>query len=43
MLHTAQVRVEERQVDMIWRGAVRHPGLDWLPEMTRLAAEVIWP
>ena len=43
VLHTAQVRVEERQVDMIWRGAVRHPGMEWLPEMTHLAAEVLWP
>lgn len=43
VLHTAQVRVDEQQVDMIWRGAVRHPGMDWLPEMTRLVAEVVWP
>jgi hypothetical protein len=43
VLHTLQVRVEERQLDVIWRGSVRHPGLDWLPELTRLVAEVTWP
>ena len=43
VLHTTQVRVEERQVDMNWRGAVRHSGLGWLPEKTTLVAEVAWP
>ena len=43
VLHTAQVRVEERRLDMIWRGAVRHPGIEWMPEMKRLVAEVVWP
>jgi hypothetical protein len=43
VLHTVQVRVEERQLDLIWRGSVRHPGMDWLPELTRLVAEVVWP
>jgi len=43
VLHTAQVRADDWQLDMIWRGAVRHPGIDWLPTMTRLDVEVVWP
>ncbi len=39
-LHTVCVRAERAQVDLIWRGALVHPGLDWLPQMTRLHAEV---
>jgi len=40
-LHTVCVRLEEKQVDLVWRGAHPYPGLDWLPEMKRLKAEVI--
>jgi hypothetical protein len=39
-LHTVCVRSDDMQVDLIWRGAHRHPGLDWLPKMKRLHAEV---
>lgn len=39
-LHTVCVRLEEMQVDLVWRGAHPYPGLDWLPEMKKLAAEV---
>ena len=31
-LHTVLIRLEERQVDLVWRGAVAYPGPDWLPE-----------
>jgi hypothetical protein len=41
--HTACVRVADRQLDMIWRGALRYPGVEWLPQMKRLTAEVVWP
>jgi hypothetical protein len=40
VLHTVCVRVEERQVDLIWRGAHAYPGVRWLPQMKRLQAEV---
>jgi hypothetical protein len=30
-LHTVLIRLEERQVDLVWRGAVGYPGPDWLP------------
>jgi hypothetical protein len=39
-LHTVCLRLEEMQVDLVWRGAHRYPGLDWLPEIKKLAAEV---
>jgi hypothetical protein len=35
-LHTVQIRMEDRQVDLVWRGAVPYSGMDWLPEMKRL-------
>jgi hypothetical protein len=41
-LHTVCVRLEEMQVDMVWRGAHPYPGWDWLPEMTKLDAGVRW-
>jgi len=35
-LHTVMIRMEERQVDMVWRGAVPYPGTDWLPKMKKM-------
>jgi hypothetical protein len=43
VLHTACVRVADRQLDMIWRGALRYPGVEWLSQLKRLTAEVVWP
>ena len=39
-LHTVSVRVEDLEVDLIWRGALAYEGYDWLPQMKRLHAEV---
>ncbi|MEO7242696.1 MAG: DUF2169 domain-containing protein [Variovorax sp.] len=36
LLHTVLIRMEERQVDLIWRAAVPYPGRDWLPQMRKL-------
>lgn len=36
VLHTVCIRLEEMQIDLVWRGAHEYPGLDWLPEMKRL-------
>jgi hypothetical protein len=36
VLHTAQIRMEEREVDMVYRGAVPYPGPDWLPQMRKM-------
>ncbi|MEJ8845044.1 DUF2169 domain-containing protein [Variovorax rhizosphaerae] len=35
VLHTVQVRLEEREVDLVWRAAVPYPGRDWLPQMRK--------
>jgi hypothetical protein len=40
-LHTVCVRLEEMQVDLVWRGSQPYPGLEWLPEMKKMAAEVL--
>jgi hypothetical protein len=38
VLHTVFIDGDARQVDLIWRGALQYPGVDWLPEMKRLVA-----
>jgi hypothetical protein len=40
ILQTVCIRPDDMQVDIIWRGVHPYPGLDWLPEMNRLHAEV---
>jgi hypothetical protein len=39
-LHTVCIRVAERQVDLVWRGAHEYPGQDWLPEMKKMIAQI---
>jgi hypothetical protein len=39
-LHTVMIRMDDREVDLVWRGAVSYPGPDWLPEMHKLDCEV---
>jgi hypothetical protein len=34
------IHMDEREVDLVWRGAVSYPGPDWLPEMTKLELSV---
>ena len=36
VLQTVMIRMEDRQVDLVWRGAVPYRGPDWLPEMKRM-------
>jgi hypothetical protein len=36
VLHTVMIRMDEGQVDLVWRGAVEYPGPDWLPQMRRM-------
>ena len=36
VLHTVMIRMEERQVDLVWRAAAPYPGPDWLPEMKKM-------
>jgi len=36
VLHTVMIRMEDGQLDLVWRMAVPYPGPDWLPQMTRI-------
>ena len=36
VLHTVMIRLEDRQVDLVWRAAASYPGPDWLPEMKKM-------
>jgi hypothetical protein len=36
VLHTVMIRMEEREVDLVWRAAVPYPGPDWLPQMRKM-------
>jgi hypothetical protein len=36
VLHTVMIRMEERQVDLVWRAAAPYPGPDWLPQMWKM-------
>lgn len=41
VMHTVMIRMDERQVDVVWRGAVPYPGRDWLPQMRKMEKTVI--
>ncbi len=38
--HTVMIRMEERQVDLVWRGAVPYEGPDWLPQIKKMEVSV---
>jgi hypothetical protein len=40
VLHTIMIRSEDRQVDLLWRGATPYPGRDWLPEMKKMEVAI---
>ena len=40
VLHTVMIRLEERKLDLVWRGAVPYPGPDWLPEMRKMEVHI---
>jgi hypothetical protein len=35
-LHTVMIRMDDRQIDLVWRGAVPYRGPDWLPQMRKM-------
>lgn len=35
-LQTVMIHMDEREVDLVWRGAVPYPGPDWLPQMRKM-------
>jgi hypothetical protein len=41
VLQTVMIRMDEGQVDLVWRGAVQYPGPDWLPEMRKMDVLVV--
>jgi hypothetical protein len=41
-LHTVCIRMDEQEVDLVWRGAKEYPGVDWLPQMKGMHAEASW-
>jgi hypothetical protein len=41
VLHTVMIHAQEGKVDLLWRGAAFYPGPDWLPQMKKLAIEVV--
>jgi hypothetical protein len=40
VLQTVLIRPDDRQLDQVWRGSYEYPGVDWLPEMSRLHVEI---
>ena len=36
VMHTVMIRMDDRQVDLVWRGAIPYPGPDWLPQMRKM-------
>jgi len=40
VLHTVMIRMDEREVDLVWRMALPYPGPDWLPQMRKLEVTV---
>ena len=39
-LQTVMIHMDEREVDLVWRGAVPYQGPDWLPEMCKMEVSV---
>jgi hypothetical protein len=40
VLHTVMIRMEERELDLVWRAAIQYPGPDWLPQMRKMEVDV---
>jgi hypothetical protein len=40
VLHTVLIRMEDRQVDLVWRGAIPYPGPEWFPHMRKMEVSV---
>lgn len=40
VLHTVMIRMDDGQVDLVWRASIPYRGPDWLPEMTKLDLQV---
>ncbi len=40
VMHTLCLHMDAMQADIIWRGALPYPGIDWIPQMKTLVARV---
>jgi hypothetical protein len=40
VLQTVMIRMDDAQVDLVWRAAIPYRGPDWLPEMTKLDLQI---
>ncbi|MEO8269508.1 MAG: DUF2169 domain-containing protein [Aureliella sp.] len=40
VLQTLMIDMETRQLDLVWRAAIEYPGLDWLPNLTKLEVQI---
>jgi hypothetical protein len=40
VLHTVMIRLEDRQVDLVWRGAIPYAGPDSLPDLKKLEIHI---
>jgi hypothetical protein len=38
--HTVMIRMDDQEVDLVWRGAVPYRGPDWLPEMRKMEVSI---
>lgn len=41
VLQTVMIRMDDGQVDLVWRGAVPYAGPDWLPEMKKMDVLIV--
>jgi hypothetical protein len=41
VLQTVMIRMEDRQIDMVWRSAFPYPGPDWFPQMKKMEVQII--
>lgn len=40
VMQTVMIRMDEQEVDLVWRGAVPYRGPDWLPEMRKMEVSI---
>jgi hypothetical protein len=40
VMHTVMIRMDERQLDIVWRAAVPYRGPNWLPEMRKMEVSI---
>ncbi len=40
VIQTVLVRMEEQQIDIVWRGALAYPGRDWLVQLRKMDVQI---